>query len=364
MKRFNILYLVVLLAIVSLVYLSKRYTQRSIMFYGFAENKEIDINFDQDIEVSNILVSPGQMILKGTPMLELDRPQLPFKLNDIRHDIDELEAEKRARTERIKASVAKLEAQRLAKIGDIRARILELESEVQMNQSLLKEMKSVDTPPVAATQPGPLRIKIEGLKKEMELSVAPLEVEIERLNQELKTGDQAVATKIRNLESELELYKEHSDKMKVEAPLDGVVGNVLCKEGEHKSAFSTLLTFYNEKPTRVKGYVHENLILEVKLKDTLYIASHQHPSHNCYGIINGLGSRIVEIPERLRKAPSIKTYGREVIIDIPYNNQFLQKEKVLLKVLNTEISQESLWKQLLTPRPTAVKNDKSVVIKK
>jgi len=334
------------------------------MFYGFAENKEIDINFDQDVEISNILVSPGQMILKGKPMLELKRPQLPFKLNDIRHDIYELEAEKRARTERIKASIAKLEAQRLAKIGDIRSRIEELESEMQMNQHLLKNIKSIDSDPDAETQPGPLRIKIEGLKKEMALSVAPLEVEIERLKQELKIGDQAVATRIKSLESELGLYEEHSEKMNVEAPVDGVVGNILCKEGEYKSAFSTLLTFYNEKPTRVKGYVHENLILEVKLKDTLYIASHQHPSHHCYGVVNGLGSRIVEIPERLRKAPTIKTYGREVIIDIPYDNQFLQKEKVVLKVLNAEASQKSLWQQLLTPGPAAVKNDKSVVIKK
>jgi hypothetical protein len=49
------------------------------------------------------------------------------------------------------------------------------------------------------------------------------------------------------------------------------------------------------------------------------------------GVISGLGHRIIEIPERLRKIPELRTYGREVLIEIPNNNHFLQKEKVLLQ---------------------------------
>ena len=113
-------------------------------------------------------------------------------------------------------------------------------------------------------------------------------------------------------------------------------GNILCKKGEHISAFNTLINFYERNPTIVKGYVHESLILEVQVGDSLRITSSLHPSQQVKGEVIGLGSRIVEIPARLRKIPDIKTYGREVLIRIPSDNPFLQKEKVMLNSLDEE----------------------------
>ncbi|HRW74331.1 MAG TPA: hypothetical protein P5563_00425 [Saprospiraceae bacterium] len=51
---------------------------------------------------------------------------------------------------------------------------------------------------------------------------------------------------------------------------------------------------------------------------------------SCRGQVVALGTRVVEIPERLRKMPEIKTYGREILVAIPPANEFLQKEKVQL----------------------------------
>jgi hypothetical protein len=36
----------------------------------------------------------------------------------------------------------------------------------------------------------------------------------------------------------------------------------------------------------------------------------------------------------LRKIPDLKTYGREILVSISKDNNFLQKEKVLLEFLN------------------------------
>jgi len=117
-----------------------------------------------------------------------------------------------------------------------------------------------------------------------------------------------------------------------------LIGNILCKEGENISSFSTLINFYERNPTLVKGFVHESLILEVQEGDSLVVSSTLHPEQKTSGEVIGLGSRIVEIPERLRKMPELKTYGREVLIRIPSNNNFLQKEKVMLNSLNIEDS--------------------------
>jgi hypothetical protein len=60
-----------------------------------------------------------------------------------------------------------------------------------------------------------------------------------------------------------------------------------------------------------------------------------------------LGSRIVEIPERLRKNPDLKTYGREVLIAIPPSNLFLQKEKVILNLLKKTSRPTSIFDSIL-----------------
>jgi hypothetical protein len=44
------------------------------------------------------------------------------------------------------------------------------------------------------------------------------------------------------------------------------------------------------------------------------------------GRVSGLGQCVVEIPERLRKIPELKTYGREVLIEIPHDNSFCKRK--------------------------------------
>ena len=80
----------------------------------------------------------------------------------------------------------------------------------------------------------------------------------------------------------------------------------------------------------IKGYVHEDLTLEVSIADKFTVSSLKDGAVSYPGRVVGLGSRIVEIPSRLRKNPDFKTYGREVLIEITKVNQFLQKEKVAI----------------------------------
>jgi len=138
------------------------------------------------------------------------------------------------------------------------------------------------------------------------------------------------------LDTEIRHFEKEKDKLFIYAPSDGLIGNVTCKEGENISAFSTLMNFYKHNPTLVKGFVHESMILEVKVGDELEVSSSLHPNLKVRGVVFGLGSRIVEIPERLRKIADFKTYGREVLIKIPESNNFLQKEKVLLNTISKE----------------------------
>jgi HlyD family secretion protein len=224
-----------------------------------------------------------------------------------------------------------LTAQKQAKISEINTQIEQLESEMNINQSLIKDLKSIQ-PAKDDGGKSPYQIKIEGLKKELMLAVKPLEAEIKKFQSELSAEQNPLKIQIDKLSEELGFVEEEEDKLTVYATSDGIVGSVLCKVGEQIPAFITLMTLYEENPTQVKGYVLENLMLKVNMGDSISVHASVKDNSPLKGEVIGLGSRIVEIPERLRKNPAFKTYGREVIISIPADNNYLQSEKVTLKI--------------------------------
>jgi len=84
----------------------------------------------------------------------------------------------------------------------------------------------------------------------------------------------------------------------------------------------------------VTGFVHEDVTVAVAIGDVFQVSSLTEPLVTYEGVVTGLGSRIVEIPTRLRKLVSVKSYGREINISISPENNFLQKEKVSLRYID------------------------------
>jgi len=163
-------------------------------------------------------------------------------------------------------------------------------------------------------------------------------LEIKEFKNQLYSKDNPYDIRIRKLQNDLVYYDANAEQIPILAPTDGLIGNIHVMESENVSDFNSLISFYEENPTRVKGFVHESMILHVNVGDTLEVVSSLHPENRCLGVVSGLGTRIVEIPERLRKNPQIKNYGREVLIEIPAENNFLQKEKVILNFLDQDDS--------------------------
>ena len=344
MKKFNLVYLLFFLVIGVIWQLNTRYGKHTVMFYGFAETKETEINLDHPVEVNRLFVTPGQKVKKGELLAEVTHSTFGLKLNNISHSMDELRLEENIFKADIRSSISRLEAQKVAKESELNSQIRQLETEIEVNRSLLEGLKSID---ISEATVNPRETKIASLREELELVVKPLEVQIARLNEELTSPNSPKRIQIRKLKEDQKFYTEEKDGLSIFAPKDGLIGNIYCKEKENISSFNTLISFYEENPTMVKGYVHENLILEVAVGDTIEAISTQHPEHKCQGVITGLVSRIVEIPERLRKNPDLKTYGREVLISIPPSNFFLQKEKVMLNLLKETSRPTTIFDSIL-----------------
>lgn len=338
MRRFNVLYVVIPLAIWGLFAIFRYLNRSTASFYGVAENRETQINLDYPVTVNRIHVTQGQFVVKGTLLLEVTRNDLDFKLSELTHSIAELQAQDRLNITEIRGELGRLRAERAEKTGEILSEIRVLESERSLNRSLFRDLKSLPPPDSATNDGSPYTARINALREELRLATEPFDAEIARLEQTLKIAGAPAQAQIGKLKKEIDLYHKEQARLKIYAPTDGLVGAVHCQPGVNVPDFDPLISFYEQTPNTVVAYVHESMILHIGVGDSLDVISSLHPSERCRGRVSGLGHRVVEIPERLRKIPEIKTYGREILVEIPTNNHFLQKEKVVLRRIATDTS--------------------------
>lgn len=337
LMRFNVnlLYAAALPLFYLAYQMNMNFTKSTVQFFGFAENKETELSHDQPVLISSIKVMPGQAVRKGDVLIEMERHTIDVKIHSATQDKALIGAQRATERTHLRRRIEQLQAQKATKKAAIQAKINELQATIAFNQGLLSELKSIQGADVKS-QSDPNVVKIEALKAQLATEVHPIDVQIAQLQTELAENKLADQINKQKIDHAIDYLKDEQERLLVRAPADGIVGNILCKEGENISAFQPLINFYEPNPTVVRGYVHESAILRIREGDSMVVNSSLNAEYRVSGKIIGLGSRIVEIPERLRKVPEIKTYGREVLISIPNRNPFLQKEKVMLHAITED----------------------------
>ena len=327
--RLNLFYPAVLLVGVGLYFLLQQPAKTELNFYGFAESDETTVNYNYPVVIDEILVQPGEAVAAGAPLLKVSRRKSKETLADQQFRIDELRAEQRLWTQRKRDEITGDGEKTDARLAELNARLAELRAELRYKRSLAEGLESIT---VNEAEYQPLRDRIAGLEAEITAERTRLDARNQRNNREISLGASPYREQIRRLEAELEFDEEQQViPFTVSAPAAGLIGNIQVREQEHVPSYDPLLTFYAPHSSIVRGFVHENQTMEVNIGDSLLVYSLKVPDLRYRGVVTGLGSRIVEIPTRLRKLPDFKTYGREVILSIPVNNGFLQKEKVGLR---------------------------------
>ena len=331
MKKFSPIHIAALLAGILLIVSFSLRMNTSVTFYGFAENKETQINMENPIEVSRIHVTTGQKVKKGAILLDVFSSILPVKINNATYSIEELTTRYSIWKTDLDGRIAETTILLNEKRSKFKAQIAEYYAQLENNKKLANTLKSIDLSNTSQqANSNPILIRIIALKEELKFAVDILTTQINNLKTERFASNNPLLSRIKILEKELNYYQLKKEKETILAPSNGLIGTIHCKEDEKIASFTPLVTFYEESPTLVIGYIHEDLLLKVKLQDTITVFSTSRPDIQNTGIIKTLGSRIVEIPPRIRKIKELKTFGREVIIEIPPDNPFLQKEKVTL----------------------------------
>lgn len=336
MKFLNPIYLLAIILVVFLWQFVSDYNKDSVLFFGFTENKETEINRNYPVEVNKILVTTGQSVKKGDILLEVSHIEFEHDINQDLDKIEELKIKEQLWLANRQGDLEIMLSEKRMKLEELESEVRQLRAQQQFQTSLYDDLETVEK---TNNSYDPIQEKIKVIDKERSLLANVLNTEIKKQEEELKLGNNPYRQQIRSLNAEINLNKNRINELSIAAPTDGLIGNIHCKEAEHISSFKTLITFYEPRPTLIKGYVHESLIVHVSLNDSLLVSATKDSNLQCNGVVIGLGSRVVEIPSRLRKMPEIKTYGREVSIKIPAENNFLQKEKVVLHFLDEKKSE-------------------------
>ena len=333
MKYFNFLYLLILLAGGALFLLQKNHKSSIISFYGYAENKETEINFNYPVQVMKIHVSPGQLIQKDAPLIDVSRIQTKQIIQDQTYKIDKISAEKKIWKTKVEGQIKLLEEEKEAELALISKKKEKILMDRSFNETLYEQLESINAPEQSNTQS---EKQLAMLQEEYDNTVKIYDQRITNKREELQIGSQPYNAEIRRLSFEKDREKEQAlVELSLTAPDDCLIGNVYCKESEHFNSYKTLLSVYEPNPSIIKGFIQEDFIMRISLNDSILVKSTKDKNLMYQGKVTGLGSRIVEIPSRLRKRPDIKTYGREIIVSIPKENQFLQKEKTVMELLQS-----------------------------
>lgn len=310
--------------------LNGKYYQEELTLYGFAETKETEINLNFPVMVEKLNVLSGQSVKEGEVLLRAKRLDSDIRFEDQDMKISEINAKKRIWKSEQEGKLKTLEASYLQKIGNIETEIASIRNKIAQQKELYQGLEHIDgNKELPANHPSMLRIA--RLQQDRSNIEKRYQLDLANLNSIIEKGTKDDDETIKRLKAEYQHFQDNKEiPVEITAPIDGLIGNVHCKEGEHITDFRTLISFYEPNPTLVKAYVHEDYLVSVEVGDKFRISSIKDINQFYEGTVIGLGSRIVEIPARMRKVPEYKTYGREVMIRLPSESRFLQNEKLTL----------------------------------
>lgn len=320
------------IALIGIFILSDSFSDKSQHFFGIAGEREQTISFQYPVEVVRVFGHVGTEIEQGAPILEVRRQQLNTELATIGLEIRQHELQKQETNNTINSQVTGLSAKKQAIIADMDRQIHTLEFRLQINANVLNSMTENQVKPIVINN----NTELADLKKKRKYLIAGVQAEIDHLTEQLHSSSRPIDAQIKELYHQQHDLQRQDVGLKVTAVFDGRIGNVNFKTGELVPPYQPIISMQSKIPRYVKGYIHENILNDVKISQTVWIKSiaQQQAAPTIMGVVESLGKRIIEYPERLKKNPTIPAWGREVVVrlnNLQHPLLFGEKVKVLLK---------------------------------
>ncbi|OGQ93311.1 MAG: hypothetical protein A2284_04000 [Deltaproteobacteria bacterium RIFOXYA12_FULL_61_11] len=351
MKRYvlHLLWVACLLAVLTLALASNL---QSASFYGIAESGELVITRETSVEIVRLHAVEGQSVYQGQLLLELNNPDLALRIRQLRLNLDGVAAQRNDAMERVEAELLQLRAESEAQRSGLLHELATLENRAELNRQLSATLPSLQADPAEpATEStlSPLALKRRQLEESLRFDTEKSKTRRATLERQRRAVVQPFDLQLDKLNEELRNLETENGNLRVVAPLDGIVSTVHVKPGERLSPFAPILTFSAQTPSFIKGYVVEKQRFAVRVGQEAVIRSLGGSNSMSPASVVGVGSRIVEVPERLCRHVDLRLWGREVVLKLPRNTSFVLGEKVSI-TLDHPRSLQQLLDSLLQVR--------------
>ena len=154
-------------------------------FYGFAENKETEINFNYPVVVGDIKVRPGEFVKEATPLMDLYRIKAKEVLADESFKIADLKAKETIWRTELENELKQLGLKQKIEVDKITTAVQKLKDQKDFDLSLYKDLKTVQT---TEKKYAPLSAKILALERELSLVASSYASQANAIEKELSVG--------------------------------------------------------------------------------------------------------------------------------------------------------------------------------
>lgn len=327
--KINILYVFWVFLLIIAVWLMSRFNNTSqTTLFGSAETQGQILNFEYPVLIRKIYVRAGDFVHKGDTLMLLARPELDkektLKSNEIQVNV----AENQAKSQNVDKEIERLTTEYVTKVNDLKSQIqlLEAEEKTQAAIRLVVENNKNNAGKSLLIE------KINTLKNAITLEEQRYKALTRELNQQ-RTVETSVSTSKKNsIKQEINFLNEAKGKLVMIAPIEGYVETVLAFENEIAPQYKELLKLNSKRPNMVKGFLPEGANVMYQLGDSVGLQSSTRPNMSSKGILVGGTPQIVELPDRLTRFDKFKSWGRELYVKLPTDNDFFIGEKIIITI--------------------------------
>lgn len=328
--KFNILYLLFPAALAACYWIALDFQGQSTnSFFGIAETEPQMLNFDHDIAVREVRVRVGDLVKKGDTLAIFTRADLDKAETEQRGEIRQTEAERTGEHDIFEKEKRYVAARQQAKIAELRTqiRVLRMEDSLQtiFRKSIYDDLKVAPENRVAAAE-------IASLEKEIAQLEAETREEIRLLDTRQTANLQLAQAKNQQAQAEISFVQSERDRLLLIAPMDGYVEDIFFSRNSLVPAHRDLIKINPRQPNKIIGFIHENAEVPFSLGQEVELASAARPTVRVRGKIIGSNPKMTELPLRLRKFIELRSWGREVFIQLPESNEFFISEKILISL--------------------------------
>jgi multidrug resistance efflux pump len=327
--KINILYVFWAIACCGCIWLFQNiFGESESTFFGTAENEGIVLNYEHTVLVKRVLVKSGTMVKKGDTLAIFYRTELDRQQVKMQNEIANAELDIKSVTEDLKNEIRNLESKRNVLRTELthQQEILFAESGVQRElMNLLDKDKNAVSSNLKSERIRTLREEISALEAQIETQKVGLK--------QRKSAEEAISIKkIEQSGEELQYLESERKKLVLLAPIDGFIEQVFITENTIEPNLKPLVKINPTRTNRVRGFIYENAEIACSMGDTVQMTSIARPGVWSSGYFISVSPEMVELPVRLRKLPEIKSWGREVYLQLPPENIFYIGEKVSIKL--------------------------------